>query len=117
MSMRGADIDIRTGRPLEEAADGRKAEEQAQEEAILKAQAQWLGISESAEGQKLVELICRRLEARLRTLLQNDPQAQALIDLLSDLGLKDNAAHSAVAQLASMKVGRGKRFEWRYDET
>jgi hypothetical protein len=95
----------------------RKAEEQAQEEAILKGPGPMAGHFRKRRGTKTGGTDLPPPGSRLRTLLQNDPQAQALIDLLSDLGLKDNEAHSAVAQLASMKVGRGKRFEWRYDET
>jgi hypothetical protein len=99
MIQTGAETDILTGLPKQIADEDREAAEHGKEEARLKRQAEFLGTIESDAGRLLIEQIRRRLELRLDVLLKTDPEARALIDILQDLGFRENAAKAALDKL------------------
>ncbi len=99
MIQTGAETDILTGLPKQIADEDREAAEYGKEEARLKRQAEFLGTIESDAGRLLIEQIRRRLELRLDVLLKADPEARALIDILQDLGFRENAAKAALDKL------------------
>ncbi|OPY17015.1 MAG: hypothetical protein A4E74_01548 [Syntrophus sp. PtaB.Bin075] len=102
----GPATDIITGMPVEKVAAEREAEARAREELTLKQKAEFLGFARRLDGKKLIDLIQHYLFRRIDELVKNDPQAQAYITLLTDIGVKENQAEKAAARLTAMKTGR-----------
>jgi hypothetical protein len=101
----GVDIDIVSGKPREVVKGANAAEKQTRDENILKNQAEFLGLSGSPDGQKLIALIQDQLNRRIDELVVADPKAQAFVQILSDMGIKEGLAKKAAAKLVAMKVG------------
>jgi len=96
---KGADVDILTGRPADEAARRQATEDDRREELKLQEKAAYLGIASSPEGQRLVELVLKRLERRIEKLVDDDPSASELVSVLRDLGHTESVAKRAVNSL------------------
>ncbi len=63
-----------------------------------------MGIASSPEGQRLVELVCKRLEKRIEELVEKDRTANALVSVLRDLGHTESVAKRAVNTLQERHV-------------
>jgi len=101
---RGQTVDIVTGRPPEAAETvldtGARKEEKLHDRAAA------LGISQSADGVILVNLISKRLEKRLEALAANDAECAAYIAVLQDLGYTESAARRVVNALYERHLKR-----------
>ena len=100
----GADIDILTGRPIEQVTSARETERLGRDEEILKAKAEFMGMTTSPDGKKLIALVQTHLNLRIDVLVTTDPEAQCLIKLLADLGMKENEAKKATERLTAQKI-------------
>jgi predicted Zn-dependent protease len=100
----GPKTDIITGLPLETILTDRETEALAREEASLKSKAEFFGLSESIDGKKLIALIQQNLERRIDYLVDNDPQAKAYMNLLTEIGVKENQAQKAAEKLVNMRI-------------
>ncbi|MBI5843741.1 MAG: hypothetical protein HZB23_03625 [Deltaproteobacteria bacterium] len=97
-------MDPVTGRPNEEKR-GRNAEEaEAERVRRLTEQAAFQGITETPEGRVFLNLVQDKFNARVAALVLADPEANALLSLMNELGLKERQAESAALELA------GRRF-------
>ena len=103
----GADIDIVTGKPIEQVTSTRESERLARDEEILKAKAEFMGMTTSPDGKKLIALVQSRLHTRIEALVISDPEAHCLINLLTDLGIKENEAKKAAERLTAQKIKMG----------
>lgn len=90
------DVDILTGKPLELVRDEQAAKAKSQTEAGLKERMEFLNLSQTADGKKLLSIIEKKLLARIRELVNADPEAQAYAALLKDLGIKEALAERAL---------------------
>jgi hypothetical protein len=92
-------VDPRNLRPV---SHDRQSQEQARkaEEQRLEKMAGDLSLVLSAEGQRVIELIKEQLEKRLSRLAEQDEQAQSLIGLLAEMGVKYYHARRATEKLA-----------------
>lgn len=102
--LKGAEVDILTGRPAEEAAREHRTEADRREELRLQEKAAHLGVTTSPEGQRLVELVMKRLEKRIEELVEADESAKALVSVLRDLGHTESVAKRAVNTLHERHV-------------
>jgi hypothetical protein len=100
----GADIDILTGRPIEQVTSTRETERLGRDEAILKAKAEFMGMTTSPDGKKLIALVQSHLNTRIAAMVTNDPEAQCLVKLLADLGMKENEAKKATERLTALRI-------------
>ncbi len=100
----GTDTDIRTGLPLAMINASAVTDKAQKSEQALREQAEFLGLAKSPEGLKLLDLIEGKLFVRISQLITQDAEAKTYVDLLTTLGLKENAAKKAVAQLVRTKV-------------
>ena len=100
----GADIDILTGKPIEQVTSARVAERLARDEELLKTKADYLGMTTSPDGKKLIALVQFHLNSRIEALVFSDPEAHCLINLLADLGIKENEAKKAAERLTAQKI-------------
>jgi hypothetical protein len=95
MSVYGTDVDILTGKPLGMIQEENSRKEKEQEENILKNKMEYLDLSASPDGQKLIGIVEGHLAKRIDFLVANDPQAQAYLAILNDLGVKEFQANQA----------------------
>ena len=100
----GVDTDIITGKPLEQVNANRAAEEQIRDEKILKNNAEFLGLSGSPDGKKLIALVQDHLDRRIDELIATDPKALGFIQILADMGIKEIQATKAAERLVAMKI-------------
>jgi len=100
----GAETDILTNQPKELLAQKKAEESRIKEENLLKAKTQFIGLTSSQAGQELIKLVLDHLHRRIDELLAADPRAQALISLLSDMGVKEIGAEKALKRLATLKM-------------
>jgi hypothetical protein len=101
---RGPDTDIINGMPLEKVNADRNTQQQIRDEALLKAKAEYFGISASNEGKKLIALVQEHLSRRIDELVQRDPEAATLINLLADIGIKETEGRKAAERLINMRI-------------
>jgi hypothetical protein len=106
MQSKGADIDIVTGKPAEMHKKETDQEREQKEEAFLKRQAEMAGLIRSDAGQILVEMIEKRLQARIEEVITADPEAAGYVKILQDLGNKDRLGREAMKKLVSAKLGQ-----------
>jgi len=100
----GAETDIITNQPKEMLAQQASKKNRAKEESLLKAKAQFIGLTGSQAGQELIKLVQEHLRRRIDELMDADPKAQTLISLLTDMGVREAAADKALARLATLKL-------------
>lgn len=100
----GAQTDIITNQPKEMIAAKKAEEARAKEEALLKEKAQFIGLTGSQAGQELIALVQEHLQRRINELIAEDPKAQALVSLLTDMGVKEAAAEKAIRKLAALRT-------------
>jgi hypothetical protein len=91
----GMAVDILTGKPLEMVQTQTDVEEQAREKMYLQNKLDFLDISKTLSGQKLLELVYSHLARRIDYLVANDQQATAFVTLLHDMGAKEFQAAEA----------------------
>ncbi len=97
------DVDITTGLPLEAVRNQKlleKAEEEAKLESIASKGLQIEQRLDTSDGQFFVALIVNLLQGRIDQLVQEDPQAQAIISVLNGLGQDIHAGKSAAYRLS-----------------
>lgn len=97
---KGADIDIISRRPLEV----KQQEKEQADEAKLRARAQDFGLTSSADGKKIIELVQMYLTRRIEHLMETDEQAKAYMTILNDLGIKESQARKAVLKLTNRAI-------------
>jgi len=100
----GAATDIITNQPKELIEKQKDQDTRAKEEALLREKAQFIGLTSSQAGQELIKLVQGHLQRRIDELMADDPKAQALISLLTDMGVKEAAAVKALKRLAALKL-------------
>ena len=100
----GAPTDIVSGKPIEQVTDENTANAQKRQEDILKNQARYLGLSKSADGQALIEMVQSLLEKRIDELITADPKAQGFVQVLNALGIREVLAKKATEKLIAMKI-------------
>ena len=106
MQGKGADIDIVTGRPAEMQKKETDQDREQKEQAILKRQAELAGLILSDAGQLLIEMIEKRLQARIEEVLAADPEAIGYVKILQDLGNKDRLGREAMKKLVAARLGQ-----------
>lgn len=97
---RGAEIDMRTGRPIEEARKDEAAAVQRDEQVRLRERAQFLELMDSEEGAKLSGIVWRKFVDRAKIIIGNDPECAAYMQVLKEFGVKIKMAESAANELA-----------------
>jgi hypothetical protein len=104
----GVKTDILTNRPLELVQAEQEQEAKAKQEDRLKEQMEFLNLSQTADGKKLLGLVEKKLQDRIVQLVKDDPEAQAYSKLLKDLGIKEALAEKAAEiYLASYRKKAG----------
>jgi uncharacterized membrane protein len=96
---RGLATDIATGRPLFEEKQDKAEESQKAEERQLQARATFAMALQTDAGKQLMEVIRKRLMSRIQALVTHDPEAKALVDVMTDLGIKAAVAEEAMEEL------------------
>lgn len=104
MNGQGPDTDIVTGKPLAMVETGKELENKTREATLLKAKAEYFGLSASGEGKKLIALVQNHLNKRIDDLVKQDPEAKVLVKLLADIGMKENQAKKAAERLVNMNI-------------
>lgn len=100
------DVDIETGRPVEEALQEKAREREHREKQILEEKAGFAEVLGSETGQALIGLVQGYLQRRIEVLIDQDPQAKAYLTILNDLGYKGNEAAQAVKVLMERYAGK-----------
>jgi dTDP-glucose pyrophosphorylase len=95
------EVDITTGRPLELVQAEQANTEKAKKESLLKERMEFLNLSQTADGKKLLALVERKLLDRIGDLVKADPEAQAYTKILKDLGIKEVLAEQAAKEYLS----------------
>ena len=98
------DVDIVSGMPAEFAAKEKKLEHKRREEESLKLRASMAGISGSPDGQKLIALVKSVLIRRVETVLQDDPEAKAYMEILNAIGTVERFAEEAIRKLTERSL-------------
>ena len=93
------DVDIRTGKPSELAAEERRIDQERREKERLKLQSSMFGISGTEGGQKLIALVKSLLVKRIDKVLQDDPEAKAYLEILNSIGFAEKFAQEAVKKI------------------
>jgi hypothetical protein len=106
MPQQGAEIDIITGRPLAKTQAEKEDAARVQEEARLKQHAQYAELLQTPPGEKLLSLILFYLQGRIAELVQADPQSQAYVKILTDLGAKEAVGRKAAETLMNRYLKR-----------
>jgi hypothetical protein len=75
----------------------------------LKAQAAWMNVSQTEAGRQLVDLIREKLNARVSALVKADPEADAYVKILTDLGVKEGMATAASRELVAKALKRAEK--------
>jgi len=92
----GESIDIMTGRPESEVKGLKKQLKDQKKEADLREQAEFINVTLSPESRKLIDLIVKKLEKRIETLITNDPEASAYKKILKDVKYREDLAKKAI---------------------
>ena len=100
----GPSTDILSGQPLEKIEKETAAASGALEEKTLRERMDYLGLNQSIDGKKLIALVQGLLERRIDEFLREDPQGQAYIKVLTELGTKESLAHKAAERWVHMKT-------------
>lgn len=101
--MRGTEVDPVTGRPSEEKRNRSAGEAEADEVKRLEEQAAFGGITETPEGKAILALVQNKFNARVAALVLNDPEANALLSIMNELGMKERQAEAAAMELAKKR--------------
>ena len=88
-------MDPVTLRPLAETTKQKEDEERSR----LEAKAANRMLTESPDGRKVVDIITKKLFARIQKVLEDDPESKGLISVLQELGATERTANMAVEQL------------------
>lgn len=100
----GADVDIITGQPSDKINTVSDAAKQAHDETILRGRLEYLGLSASPDGKKIIEMVQEQLFHRIEEMVKQDPKAQAFMLILTTLGIKESEAKKAAGRLTAMKI-------------
>jgi len=107
----GAATDIITNQPQEMIAQKKAQAARAKEEALLKEKAKYIGLISSQAGQELIKLVQEHLQSRINELVAADPKAQALVAILTDMGVKEAVADKALQRLTTLRLRPTEREE------
>jgi hypothetical protein len=108
MESSGVKIDPITGRPEEQVKAERALDAEKSQEALLQEQANWFQVSKTEAGAKVVGLIQQKLATRIDTLVAADPEAQAFVKILQEMGVKEGIARAAAQQLHDRYIKKEK---------
>ena len=100
----GAEIDINNLRPKEMVDNEQELINKAKKEKSLRQKAEFLNVALSPEGKKLVDLVVKKMEARVSQLINNDPEASAYKKILNEMRHKENMAKKAVNELYDLHM-------------
>ena len=110
MSMNaGADTDIITNQPKEMVAAKKAEADRAKEEALLKQKTRYIGLTSSQAGQELIALVQAHLQKRVDELIAEDAKAQALVSILTDMGVKEVTAEKALRKLTTLQARQNEQ--------
>lgn len=100
----GPSTDILSGRPKELIDEETAASSKAATEKNLREKMDFLGLTRSIDGKKLISLVQGLLEKRIDELLKEDLQSQAYIKVLTELGIKETLANKAAERWVHIKT-------------
>lgn len=103
---RGLKVDIRTGLPIEHVKSEREVLEEGKLESDVSAGITLEHRLASEEGKFFVGTVLERLERRIDDLVNNDPEASALLSLFNTLGGEIQAGRAAANRLGKMRLKR-----------
>jgi hypothetical protein len=106
MQVKGAEIDIVTGKPVVVQMKAAAEERKAADEAGLVRQAEMAGLLRSDAGRVLIALITDKLQARIEQVLVADPEAAAYVKILQEMGNRDRLGRDAMKRLVQTKLGQ-----------
>ena len=99
----GLDVDIASGRPLDEVQTEQAVPAAAADEKRLAKQADFQGITNSPAGKQLQEMIRAKLMGHIARLLREDKEAMCLLGLMQEMGMKEDFATFAVTKLMARR--------------
>lgn len=99
----GAGVDMLSGRPLDDGyrSRGHSVGREEQE----RQRAEFAGVLASEPGRQLRQMIETKLLIHVERVMQDDPEARVLLELLQHLGQKEAMAHKAMQAMVERRLG------------
>ncbi len=98
---KGAEVDMMTGRPLDEVKSEQASKAVVEEENRLKDRASFIELMDSEEGVKLSGIVWKKFVDRAQRLVEEDPECSAYMTVLKEFGVKIKMAEAAAKELAN----------------